>query len=557
MSQEQEAVKTLVIDNFRGPMTMYLHGDINSGHSYEQTSSGQNPFLKPGQLTWCANPVQIDSDGLVVTDLIMDGKERVENGILYVYAIGSTGRLYKIQVNDPTTYNPDYDNPVLLTTLTVNSPTFKYGGSIDFFGMPEKIYIGHDVGATSVNFNGTGEAFVGVPGSWTQNVPRPIQQFVGKMYFGNGSNLAEVDSTLLVTTYAKFSPGFPTNTQVRDIDVSVDGNYLETVVSTLPLFDITSPTQETTSTASANSFIFKWNGTDTGYTSFTTFPSFALSSNILFQDYQYTFGTDQFGSAIYAPTEKIITVAEAPAPLPNAVASTGNLLMVMTPLYYASVLQSYMLMWGSNDFEQGHPYGFWSPMFMSATAPETDIVRVPYMQPVSNTGFGASSNNYINNVFGTSKVYFSQLETSSSTTKYRLYKWSINTSALQSPPSDALNLGFYQTQTQLFSKKVQVKEVRIYSEGWSSGNSFQLDLLGSAPSVDSNGNPSPIANGSYTFTAGAQIGAGGTTMTIGDDFAWWNPQCAPTYALGIGITNLGETNYVINKIEIDYAAGGQ
>lgn len=549
-ARKAHLVHTLVVDNFNGPMTMYLHGNLNSGHSWEQTSSGQNPFLKPGQLTWCANPVQIDSAGSVVTDLIMDGQERVESGILYVYAIGHTGRLYKIQVNDPTTFNPDYDNPVLLATLSINSPTFTRGGSIEFYGATDKIYIGHDKGLTSINYDGSGEAFVGVLGSWTQNVPRPLRQFVGKLYAGNGSNLAEVDTTATVTSYTKLSPGFPTNSQVRDIDVSTDGTYLETVVSSLPLFDVTSAAQETISTANASSFIFKWNGTDAGYTSFSTFPSFALSANIMFQNYQYTFGTDQFGSAIYSPTEKIITVAEAPAPLPNAVASTGNLLMLMTPLYYAGVLQSYILMWGSNDFEQGHPYGLWSPMFTTATTPETDIVRVPYMQPVSNTGFGSSSNNYSNNVFGSSKVYFSQLETSSlPTTKYRLYKWNINTSALQSPPSDALAVGYYQTQTQLFSEKIQIKDVRVYSEGWVTGNSFKIDLLGSAQSVDSAGNPVPIANGSHTFTTG-------TTLTAGNDFAYWTPACAPTYALGLGITNLGETNYVINKIEIDYTIGG-
>lgn len=539
----KDEIKTLLIDNFRGAMTIFLNGDINSGRSYEQTCSGQNPFLKPGQLTWSANPVQIDSAGAVITDLIMAGKERTESGILYVYAIGHTGKLYKIQVNDPTTYNADYDNPVLLATISINTPTFTRGGFIDFYGATEKIYIGHDKGLTSINFDGTGEAFVGILGSWTQNVPRPLKQFIGKLYAGNGSNIAEIDTTATVTNYTRLSPGFPTNSQVRDIDVSTDGTYLETVVSSLPLFDITSTTQETVSTANATSYIFKWNGSDIGYTAFTTFPSFALSANTAFQNYQYTFGTDQFGSAIYAPTEKIITVPEAPAPLPNAVASTGNLLMLMTPLRFAGVLQSYLLMWGSNDFENGHPLGFWSPMFTAAALPETDILRVPLMMSVSNTGFGASSNNYTSGVFGTSKLYFSQLETSvTPTTKYRFYKWSINTSALQSPPSDALAFGLYQTQTQLFSKKVKISEVRIYGEPWVSNVSFQIDLIGSSGTA--------MSGGTKIFTSG-------TTLTVGNDFASYTPACAPTYAIGLSITNLGTANSVINKVEIDYSSGGK
>ena len=231
----QNNVKTLVIDNFRGDLTSYQYGDINSGRSLLQVCSGQNPFVKPGQLTWNETPTLIDSAGSVITDLILAGKERVESGILYVYAVGHTGRVYKIQVNNPASYNPDYDNPVLLTTLTVNSPTFTRGGYIDFFGATEKIYIGHDMGLTSLNFDGTGEAFVGVLGSWTQTVPRTLKQFVGKLYIANGTNLAEVDNTATVTSYARLSPAFPNNTQVRDMDTSPDGSYLEVVVSRLPL----------------------------------------------------------------------------------------------------------------------------------------------------------------------------------------------------------------------------------------------------------------------------------------------------------------------------------
>ena len=127
---------TLVIDNFRGSMTSYLFGDINSGRSDVINSAGQDPWTKPGVLTWNEDPIQIDPTGAIITDCIMAGKSRLENGVVYVYAIGHTGRLYKIQVNDPTTYNPNYDNPVLLATLAINSPTFTRGGFMDFYGVP-------------------------------------------------------------------------------------------------------------------------------------------------------------------------------------------------------------------------------------------------------------------------------------------------------------------------------------------------------------------------------------------------------------------------------------
>lgn len=535
-------IKTLVIDNFKGQLTSYESGDINSGRSLIAVCSGQNPFLKPGSLTWNEAPVQIDSAGSVITDLILAGKERVESGILYVYAIGHTGRLYKIQVNDPTTFNPDYDNPVLLTTLTSGTPTFTRGAFIDFFGTTEKIYIGHDKGVTNVNFDGTGEAVVGAAVSWTQTVPRPLKQFVGNLYAGNGTNIAEIIQAGTVSTYTKLSPSFPNNTQVRDIDLSVEGNYIDIIVSRLSLFDVTSATQETISTANSESYIFKWNGTDVGYTAFSTFPTFSLDANTLFQNYQYTFGKDQFGTAVYNPTEKLFAIPESPGIMPNAISSTANLLTVMSPLYFNSVLEADMYCWGSFDFEIGQPPGVWDLFFVNATSPETDIVRVPLQLPVSNTGLGSSSNGYSGSLYGSSKIYFSTLETSSApTTKYRFYKWRPVTSP-QVAVGTVLTDAIYQTQTQIFSKKITIKQVRVYGEPWVANNAFEIDLCGS----DLN----PITNGTYTFTAGSNL-------TIGDDFAWWTPDIAPTYALGIAVINKGTANHVINKIEIDYNIGGQ
>lgn len=540
-----DEVKTLVVDNFQGSYTLFRKGNINSGRSYEQVTAGQNPFIKPGELTWSESPTQIDPTGSVITDLIVAAKERAEAGVLYVYAIGHTGRLYKIQVNDPTTYNPDYDNPVLLATLSSNSPTFTKGGFMEFFGSTERIFIGHDKGVTRIDFNGANETFVGILGSWTQNVPRPFVQFLGNLYASNGNNLVEIISGATVSTYAKLSPAFPPNTQIRDIDLSPDGTYVECVSSELALFDITSAAQETTSPTNSSSSIYKWNGIDLGATSTVSFPSFSLSANILFQNYQYTFGTDQFGTAVYNPTEKIITFPESPAPLPNAVLSTGNMVMFMVPTYFNGVLETDIFAFGSNDFEVGHPIGFWDLFFTNSTAPETDIVRVPLFMSVSNAGLGASSNNYPNNQFGTSKLYFSTLETSSTpTTKYRFYKLKMVTSTGFQSESALLN-AYYQTQTQLFSKKMKIGEVRIYGEPWVANNSFLIDLIGS--------DGLPISGASKTFTTDGLS----PNITIGNDFAWYTPQAGSTYCIGLGITNLGTANHTISKVEIDYTLGGK
>lgn len=533
--------KTLVIDNFKGSMTAFLEGDINSGLTYVVETFGNDPFSRPGNLTWCNASEQIDPSGSVITDLIMAGKERIESGIIYVYAIGHTGRLYKIQVNDPTTFNPDYDNPTLVATLATNSPTFTRGGFIDFFGATEKIYIGHDKGVTSINFDGTGEAFVGSLVSWTQTVPRPLKQFLGKLYIGNGTNIAEIDSTATVTTYTKLSPAFPSGTQTRDIDVTPDGNYIQVVVTRLDAPNLTSATQDTTFTSNSDSYIFKWNGTDVGYTSYDTFPTFSLTANTMFQNYQYTFGYDLYGAAVYAPTDKRFTLQEVIAPSPNAVASTGNLLVWMSPLSFGGFLEADILFHGTLDFEVGP--GYWDLFGQFATGTETDVVTVPYLMPVSNFGIGSSSNGYTNGIVGQAKFYFSTLETSSApTTDYKLYKWTLNTSPSFGSGADALEGAVYQTQSQFFSKKVRPTQIRVYGDPWDTGASFTIDLIGSAAT--------PISGGSKTFVVGSNL-------TAGDDYAWYTPQTAPTYAIGLRITNAGTVNHVINKIEIDYVPAGQ
>lgn len=536
---------TKVIDNFRGQLTRYVNGDMNSGFSKYTVTFGADYFNKPHNLSWQEQPVQIDAAGSVITDLIVCGKERVESGISYVYAVGHTGRVYKIQVNDPSSYNPNYDNPVLLATLTSNTPTFTRGGFIEFFGSTERIYIGHDKGVTRLDFAGTNETFVGVLGSWTQTVPRPLKGFVGKLYIGNGSNIAEIDSTATVTTYTKLSPGFPTNSQVRDLDVSTDGNYLHAVVTRLALGDITSTTPDSASISNSDSWVFKWNGTDTGYTSFDTYSSYSLTANAVFGSSQYVFGFDTTGSAMFDPVDKAIAPIYTQAPMPNALGSGSNVMGWIAPETYnltsgtvapLGILRASQFIYGVSEREI--PLGWWRQFSMTATSPETDVVRVPFAALVSNFNIGSSSNGYLAGIFGYGKYYFSTLETSAApTTKYRFYKWfPVITTVLPAMQ------GVYETQTEMFPKKIGLSEVRVYGEPWVASNSFKIDLIGS------DGNP--ITGGTKTFTAG-------TNLTVGDDMAQYNPSCKPIYALGLRVTNLGTTHHVIHKVEIDYDFAGK
>lgn len=548
--------KTLVIENFDGRLTRYQNGKLNSGYANITYTQGANPFSQGGQLAWQVQPIQIDPAGAVVTDLVMCGKERVESGIPYVYCIGHLGRFYKIQVTNPSTFNPDYDNPVLLTTLVQQSPTFTNGGFIEFTSA--SVYIGHDKGVTKINYDGTGETFIassgnaGTTNDWVQNVPRPLKVFTGVLYIGNGTNIAAYNLSSLILTsagattpQAQLQPGFPSNTQIRSIDISSDGNYLQMVVTELPLSNQTISTQDTSVGSSTNSYLYLWNGTDVAPTSYTIFPSYSLTASKTFGSYEYTFGYDIAGSTVYNPVNKIIFNPLTTAPAPNSILGNGNLVSWAAPEFYQGFMRLGVYLYGSFDADpvasslSFGDTGLWKQLGMNAQGTETDIIRNPFSLFVSDFGIGSASNGYQGGVFSVGKVYFSTLETSASTTKYKLYAFYTVSVGIGTAVQ-----GIYQTQTELFSQKIEVKEVRIYGQPWVSGNSFQIDLIGSSQN--------PMTGGTQVFTA-----ASSGSLAIGSDFAYYNPAMAPTYGVGVRFSNLGAVGTVINKIEIDYTTGGK
>lgn len=532
---------TKIIDNFSSHLTRNNIGQIDSGLAKYQTTFGADPFSNITNLTWLETPIQIDPTGLVITDLIMAQQPRLESGITYVYAIGHTGRLYKIQVNDPTTYNPNYDNPVLLTTLTLGSPTFKYGSSIQFYGTTLKLYIGHDKGVTSVNFDGSGEAVVGITDAthWIANVPRPSVNFQGITYWGNGNNIAAIDSTGTVTTYTKLAPSFPVGTYVRDTDVSPDGNYAQIVVSAIPQTDMTSTVQDTSALSSASSYRFLWNGTDPGYTSFESYNAYSINSNITFGPYSYTMGYDLGGAAVYTAGSKIISLPNSLSPNFAAMFSTGNMMGFGAPETASTFLQGSILLYGEYDFEV--PKGLYRFLRISATAPQTDIIQIPVCTIVSNLFYGSSSAGYAGNQVGSAKLYFSTLETNGApTTKYRLYKFTTVPTGL----GTAIQ-GVYETQNEtsfklfrsILKNKLKIAEIRIFTEPLVTNNSFQFDIIG----VDGN----VVAGTTKVFT----VGSG--PVNAGDTLVKFTPQMSPVPSIGIRITNLGTKNWVCTKIELD------
>lgn len=82
--QNPDGIETLTITNWKGSMTPYENGDVNSGLANVVEVFGYDPFIQPGTLTWYETATQIDPAGSVITDLVLCGKTRVESGIVYV-----------------------------------------------------------------------------------------------------------------------------------------------------------------------------------------------------------------------------------------------------------------------------------------------------------------------------------------------------------------------------------------------------------------------------------------------------------------------------------------
>lgn len=538
MPTPKQDIKTLTVDNFTGNLTRFRTGDINSGKAYQDTSWGYTSFALPPALTFNQSPISIG--GAVVTDLIVAGKCRIESGITYTYAIGHTGRLYKIQVNNPVTFNPDYDNPVLLATLS-NGQTFNYGASLDFYqsATSEKIWIGTDQGMTKINFDGTGETVIGTTDSthWVFAVPRVQRQEVGKIYVTNGSNLAEIDSSETVTTYTKINPGFPANYQARDLDSTADGRYVVITITRSPAGSILTTTPDLNNTVS-DSIIAYWNGTDPAVSSFNSTPNFVQTCYHTFGQNEYIFGYDITGAIISNPNKKLFFLPWAVAPSTNAVSSTGDFVgwcqVEGANGNNTTNATANFMIYGNIDIES--PVGLYRQIRLTSSLTNGDIIRVPFMQLVSTEQFAGPTSGYALTPFGnyniaTGKTYFSTLEFDGVTTAYKLYSFKNALDLLS-----AVCTGNYDTQIEIMSQKTTIPEYRVYTDPSAGNESFTVSILGS--------NGLPLSGTTQTFTANP-----------GDDRFKYNPSMLPTQAIGLRVTNVTGLP-IIHKVEIDYTHAG-
>lgn len=535
-------MKTIEITNFGGRLTRYSDGSLNSGFAKFETSWGYDPFSRPGSLTWLYQPDEVG--GTPVTDAILAGKVySPSTNEQYVYAIGNNGKLYKVDPTNSSVGNtPLNDSSSLIASIGSVTGSFTYGADLELYR--SQLHITSDATVTKVNLDGSGAVSVAGAASISGARFHPMVQFQGSLYVGDGRNIAQIDSTGVMVDPTKLSPPLPDGMFISDLDVTPDGVYMIITASYQYPTAIGAPiTASRGQPYAVDAFKFFWNGVDEGVTALEALASFPATALSTFLDRQFVFNQDAFGTAIYEGSSKLLTLPKNLSPMPNATAPNGTFLTWVSQEGTGDVSSSnstftntYTSLFYYGQLDAENPAGLWR------------MVRVA---PTSNVAYRAPLNVMVNNfsqnrqlVAGWGKHYFSawEVNTAGDTSNYHLYRFVLPPAANTSP-----TLGVYETQNQLFSKRMSVKQVRVYTEGTSTGNGFQIDLIGPNGSVLSNGTLN------YTFVTGTDE----TRLQGSMERINFNPRTRTTYSVGLRITNTGTTNMVIPKIEVDIDEEGR
>lgn len=571
--KQTPTVQTLEITNFSGRLSRILNGDLNSGFAKFATSWGYDPFSKPMNLTWFEQPVDITGP---ITDLIVAAKKYfggnavagIGNLQQYVLLLGNSGKLYVMQPNSPTsvigTSQANVDS--VLGSASIGG-TYNFGGSLEIYGNQSiagaAVFVGSDTQISYVplsNINGAQRLvsanLVGTLNNAT-GAFRPMKLFQGLLRVSNASTIFTIGASgTVVSLYAASIRGvvnansdlqtpLPVNAEIQDMDVSIDGNYLLIATSGVDNEQIATFGQDYTNASANDSVLYGWNGADSNITTETTMPSIDLTALQTYLGNNLFFSQDGFGSSMTDGINKILTLPGNKSPFANATAVNGNFLSWVSVENAQSNNSTYATLYYFGGLDQENPPGLYRMSRITSTsafvysAPMNTLVDNNYRSVPSIITGGTTTQ-----PLGYGKHYISLIGPgfNGGTNVYKLFRFLVNSTGLGSP-----QLGVYETQTQLFSKKITVKQIRVYTEPTISGNGFQMSFVGSDGSVITNG------TFTYTYAAGTDVTqAQGSLERI--DF---NPSMKDSYALGMRLTNTGSVNMTIKKIEIDWAYSGK
>lgn len=544
------------ITNFSGALTRVRNGELNSGKANYNASWGYDPFSKPMNLTWFEAPVDITGP----IGLPLAAKPRTEGSAPstpYIYLMDLGKKLYKIQTNSLNAAN--VDSVIGIASVATGGLTYTYGASMDFYlptasvGGAEKIYVSGDQQINSINFDGTADAVVGNSNKMAQNTFHPFKQFVGKLFFGNGATLGAVDSTGLINStvasvfggsmYSELNPPLPADTNIKDLDVTITQDYLMMTAGTVPAEELDIVNRDLQYTATNDGNLYKWNAIDPAVTSGTTIPSYEVTALQTFLGNTMFFSVDSLGASINDGTNKILSLPNNKSALPNATCVNGNFLTWACPEVSADKTAIYASLYYYGSLDSENPTGLYRMMRWATTQANATVYQVPLNIMAGNTYTTLNTSNAITTI-GYGKHYIGI----GSVTTGGVYAYFLLRFLTTPTGSGTPQLGVYQTQTQLFSKRITVKQIRVYTEPTVTGNGFQVDCIGGDGAVITNTAPN-----TYAFAAGTDI----TLLQGALERIDFNPVMKNTHALGIRITNTGTTNMTINKIEIDWQFAGK
>jgi len=577
-------VQTITITNFGGRLTRIINGELNSGFAKFNTSFGYDPFSKPMNLTWLNQPSSVvgmtpmtlgNAPGPVIAGVNKAGDTQSITPTTFLVT-GNAGFSKVFSVNAR--------NDSVFGVSSIVGDSFAWGGSAALYGQSERLYFTSDLSVrvigsvTSLNvlsIDGLSSSVItgGVGASSTiglvKNTNHPLRLFAGRLIFGNGPSIGVIDTTGTVISsiftvnnqvgnqFSQLSPPLPSTQWVWDVEPSVDGNYLYISASTiLPEFLLNfqnqglGPIFESASGTVGEGAIYGWNGVDQGITTRTGIPSGVATALQTYLNDQRFFIKDFLGSAVSDGVRKNVSLPRNKPVLPNATDTNGNFLTWACPettedgsrvasLYY----------YGALDDE--NPTGVYRLMRWQTNLTDGAVYQVPYQSLVMNaytgvnqsvTGINQSSVTSYGKHYISAYSISSLVQSTSSVATQTLLSFNV-TSANDVPPQS----GVYETQTQLFSKKVSLVQIRVYTEPTVTGNGFQLDVIGSGGEVIDNG------TFTYTFSAGSDI----TLLQGALERINFDPGISPGYGFGIRITNTGTTNMTIKKVEIDYTQEGK
>lgn len=559
MQKQKPETQTISITNFSGRLTRIQNGDLNSGFAKFTNSYGYDPFSKPGNLTWFENYTPIQGP----TDLILAAKTRwLGEAFPTVYAMGSSGNLYKIQVSSTT--DPQIHSVVGIASVRASAPTFQKGASIEFFGSAEKIYVGSDSQVNSINFDGSGDVVVGNKANYAANVYRPLKLFAGKLVFGNGPTIGVIDATGTVTSsvigvssavgniYSQLNPALGVETRVRDLDVSVDNTYLLITASNTDYENIsTMTTPNMVNTVPAQGIVAGWNGSDVTVTTAQNLPQNFVTALQTYLNKNMFFVADTFGAGLSDGSTKIITLPNNKAPLPNATGANGNFIfwsaperMPFAPNINIPTLFNSMFYYGQLDQET--PVGLWRIMRSQGQLFDGGVVQIPVnlLAAQSYSDMNPAQSSVVTAGYGTH--YFSTFDAANNGVQAGSV---VTLNRINIPPTGIGTAvsGSYETQNQLFSKRIGISQIRVYCDSTTTGNKFQLEVIG----ADGN----TVDNGTYTYTFGDIVDPGSGSTSV--ERINFDTDFKTLFSCGLRIGNLGTKNMTIRKIELDYSYEGK